>query len=326
MLTIATSLPNGQADEIPANDAKTVVLNTGGEPVVLSFKTGNNPAGFHWEVTDEGYNTVATGGNYTQANTMVNANLCLPTVAGTCFYLRLYDDYGDGLCCTNGNGYWEVRTPTGGLLLRDLFDSSVDGTTSPSWGAISPGYDFRGHQFCLPTGPAYIETTRCGVFNYALGNKIFCNKVTGATQYEFEFLDPDAGFMRRVTKTINYVQFWDMVVNPLTPGVKYFVRVRSDKNGPLASAHWGTGCEVGLGIAETVLCSGLIPAPLYGHSCDETRAFNTNNSFIYATPVTGATEYQFRITNTGEGYSQTFTRSTYILQLKWNSSVAPPLV
>ncbi|MBS1938223.1 MAG: hypothetical protein JSS84_10495, partial [Bacteroidetes bacterium] len=34
MLTIATSLPNGQADEIPANDAKTVVLNTGGEPVV----------------------------------------------------------------------------------------------------------------------------------------------------------------------------------------------------------------------------------------------------------------------------------------------------
>jgi hypothetical protein len=69
-------------------------------------------------------------------------------------------------------------------------------------------------------------------------------------------------------------------------------------------------------------------APLYGHSCNETRAFNppTNNSFIYATPVVGAGQYQFRIFNTSEGYNQTFTRSTYILQLKWNNSVAPMLV
>ena len=67
-------------------------------------------------------------------------------------------------------------------------------------------------------------------------------------------------------------------------------------------------------------------APAYGHSCNETRPFNSNNSFIYAKPVNGANEYQFRIYNLNEGYDQTFTRSTYILQLKWNSSVAPPLV
>ncbi|MBZ0205858.1 MAG: T9SS type A sorting domain-containing protein, partial [Flavobacteriales bacterium] len=64
----------------------------------------------------------------------------------------------------------------------------------------------------------------------------------------------------------------------------------------------------------------------YGHSCDETRAFNTNNSFIYAHPVVGATEYQFRLINTQEGYDQTFIRNTYILQLKWNNNVAPMLV
>ncbi|MCB0773553.1 MAG: hypothetical protein KDB93_09275, partial [Flavobacteriales bacterium] len=39
-----------------------------------------------------------------------------------------------------------------------------------------------------------------------------------------------------------------------------------------------------------------------------------------------ASQYEFHITNAGEGYDQTFVRNTYILQLKWNSSVAPPLV
>ena len=67
-------------------------------------------------------------------------------------------------------------------------------------------------------------------------------------------------------------------------------------------------------------------APAYGHSCNESRAFNSNNSFIYAKPVNGANEYKFRIFNLNEGYDQTFTRSTYILQLKWTNMVAPALV
>src|SRR5690606_35005413 len=122
----------------------------------------------------------------------------------------------------------------------------------------------------------------------------------------------------------NCVIFWDMVTNPLTPGVKYFARVRTDKSGPMAEAHWGTGCEMGISL-DVLGCTGLIPAPAYGHSCNETRSFG-NSSFIYATPVQAATDYEFRIFNTGEGYDQTFVRGTYILQLKWNASVAPPLV
>ena len=42
--------------------------------------------------------------------------------------------------------------------------------------------------------------------------------------------------------------------------------------------------------------------------------------------MTGANEYLFRIFNPQEGYDQTFTRSTYILQLNWNVSTAPPLM
>jgi hypothetical protein len=152
---------------------------------------------------------------------------------------------------------------------------------------------------------------------------VYCNKVPGATKYQFEFSDPDAGFIRRLALSTNYVHFGDMVASPLTPGVTYFARVRTDRDGPLASAHCGTGCE--MGISTSVLgCSELVQAPAFGHSCNETRRFGRAD-FITATPIQGATEYQFRVFIPGEGYDQTFVRSTYILKLKWPSSEAPAL-
>ncbi|MBX2983906.1 MAG: T9SS type A sorting domain-containing protein [Flavobacteriales bacterium] len=323
-LTVATSLPNGVADGLPANDSQSVALDVGGEGVVVNIMTDNDPSQLTWVIYDEFYIPAAQGGPYAQANTLISENHCLSIDNGNCFMFQITDGFGDGLCCANGNGYWELRTPTGGLLLRDLFDANVDGYSTPTSPTAHPNYGF-GHNICLPAGPANIAPTECGLFNNMLGNKVYANKVTGASNYQFEFSDPDAGFMRRIARPYNYVHFWDMVTNPLVPGVKYFARVRTDRDGPMANAHFGTGCEMGLSLPAVVTCTQLIQAPAYGHSCNETRTFNTNNSFIYAQPVQGATEYQFRITNGGEGYDQTFTRSTYILQLKWNPSVAPLL-
>ncbi|MGB6046758.1 MAG: GEVED domain-containing protein [Flavobacteriales bacterium] len=323
-LTVATSLPNGVADGLPANDSQSVALDVGGEGVVVNIMTDNDPSQLTWVIYDEFYIPAAQGGPYAQANTLISENHCLSIDNGNCFMFQITDGFGDGLCCANGNGYWELRTPTGGLLLRDLFDANVDGYSTPTSPTAHPNYGF-GHNICLPAGPANIAPTECGLFNNQLGNKVYANKVTGASNYQFEFSDPDAGFMRRIARPYNYVHFWDIVTNPLVPGVKYFARVRTDRDGPMANAHFGTGCEMGLSLPAVVTCTQLIQAPAYGHSCNETRTFNTNNSFIYAQPVQGATEYQFRITNGGEGYDQTFTRSTYILQLKWNPSVAPLL-
>ncbi|MEO7080798.1 MAG: T9SS type A sorting domain-containing protein, partial [Flavobacteriales bacterium] len=285
----------------------------GGNMAVINITTDSNPGQLGWSISNESMAVVASGAP-TAANTTVSTTVFLP---GSCYSFVLTDNFGDGIV----NGGWEIRTTTGKLLLRDDFAS---GSVSPATPAANPSYG-TGHSFCLPEGPANIAPTECGIFNNLLGNKVYANKVTGAANYQFEFSDPDAGFMRRIARPYNYVHFWDMVTNPLVPGVKYFARVRTDRNGPMASAHFGSGCEMGIGVA-VVSCTQLIPAPAYGHSCNESRTFNTNNSFIYATPVQGATEYQFRIQNVNEGYDQTFTRNTYILQLKWNSNVAPPLI
>ena len=323
-LTISTSLPNGAADEITANDSQSVLLDVGGEGVVVNIRTDANGDQITWTMYDESFAVVASGGPYVgQNNVMVSESHCLSTDNGSCFSFLLTDSYGDGLCCANGNGYWELRAPNGTLLLRDLFDSQVDGGNSPTFSPLTPSYGF-GHPICLPAGSARVAANECGVFTNGLGNKVYSSSVPGASQYQFEFSDPDAGFVRRITSTHNYVHFGDMVNPGLTPGVKYFTRIRTNVDGPLASAHFGPGCQTGLSVPVVVRCSQLISAPAYGHSCNETRAFGTTSSFIYAQPVTGADQYQFHIFIPGESYDTVITRSSYILQLKWNGNM--PLV
>ncbi len=287
-----------------------------GNQVVVNITTDADPAQVSWEIRGSGNVLLATG-TPAVANSLNSATVCLGTsTTPACYTFALHDSFGDGI----SGGGWELRTTAGELILKDDF---ATGSASPASPTASASYG-SGHAFCLPLGTARPSNGECDIFTNVQSSKVYCNKVTGATQYQFEFSNPDAGFIRRIVRSTNYVHFWDMVTNPLVPGVRYFARVRTNVSGPVTSAHWGSGCEMGL--APGVPCTQLIPAPNFGHSCNETRAFNKSYSYIYATPVAGATRYEFRIYNASEGYEETFIRNTYILQLKWNSSVAPPLL
>ncbi|MBP8822447.1 MAG: T9SS type A sorting domain-containing protein [Flavobacteriales bacterium] len=324
VLGVNIGAPCDDGNPLTQNDvvsAQCVCMgDCGGNQVMLHFTTDANADQIGWEITDSQNNVLFTGGlTAGDDNSTVVVPVCLgSTPVEACYGFRLMDSFGDGIA----DGGWELRTVDGKLLLADDF---ANGSVSPAAPPASATYG-GSHGFCLPEGPAAIALTECGIFTNNLLNKVYCNKVTGANQYQFEFADPDAGFIRRITTNRNYVIFNEMVSNPLTPGVTYFARVRSNVAGPVESAHFGSGCEMGLGIAETLTCSELISAPAYGHSCNEERTFNSGYSFIYAIPVMGATEYQFRIFNDAEGYDQTFSRNTYILELAWNNTVAPPLL
>ena len=61
-LSISTSLPNGVADDIPANDGQNVAVDVGGEALVVVIQNdANDGSGLYWEIFDDGYNTVARG-------------------------------------------------------------------------------------------------------------------------------------------------------------------------------------------------------------------------------------------------------------------------
>ncbi len=288
-----------------------------GSEVVVVIRSDNTPVDLTWVITNSSNVTIASGGlTAGQANMLVLTTACLGAApVSDCYGFKLMDASGNGIT----GGYWQLRSSSGRVLLGDDF---ANGSQSPSATPALPGY--TQHSFCLPVGNTHVADKSCGIFNFTMNSNVYCTNAPGATTNQFEFSDPDAGFIRRIAVNTNKVRFSQMVTSPLTPGVKYFVRARNNAAGAIADAHFGGGCEAAM--ASTVPCTELISAPTYGHSCNETRSFNTNNSFIHATPVVGATEYQFRITIPSEGYDQTFIRSTYILQLNWNTSVAPPLV
>ncbi|MFZ1658743.1 MAG: choice-of-anchor J domain-containing protein, partial [Flavobacteriales bacterium] len=291
----------------------SVTVNPAGHLAVMRINTDANASQISWEIKDAANATVASGspvGNNQQVNQLV----CLSNANGNCYTLKLTDSFGDGII----GGGWELRTTGGQTILMDSFSG---GSASPANPTLTPAYG-SGHPFCLPLGPATLKPTECGLFNNTLNNRIYANVMPGATQYEFQFLDPDAGYVRSIIKPSASMLFIDMggSVNPLVPGVHYFVRIRTNAGGPLASAKYGPGCEMGMNAAAVVHCTQLINGTLYGHSCNETRAFGSPSySFIYATPVLGASAYTFHIYIAGEPtlFDTTITRGTYVLQLKW---------
>ncbi|HEY0976463.1 MAG TPA: hypothetical protein VGE21_03245, partial [Flavobacteriales bacterium] len=214
---------DGSTDDDTVNDQcvciGTPIVGCTGNEVVVSMTTDAQGEQLSWTIMDAMNGVVATGGPYTgQNNTTVNTTVCLPTNFGDCYRLRLTDSFGDGI----SGGSWEVRDTNGDLVIGDAFASGV---YSPPVSTQNPAYG-QGHTFCLPLGGASIDNTSCGVFTNIRQSKVFCSEVPGATTYQFEFSDPDAGFFRRIAVPRNWVRFSEMYTNPLQPGVVYFVRAR----------------------------------------------------------------------------------------------------
>jgi hypothetical protein len=194
-----------------------------------------------WEIFDALSNLTASGGTYPgNANGLITEDLCLSNDFGSCYTFFLYDAAGDGIA--NTSGYWELRDPSNDLVLRD--DGSFT-TQSPS--AAPASSDYNGHRFCLPLGPSAIDANNCEVFTHSLYAKVFTSSVGGASMYQFNFSNPNAGFHRRIAVPRNWVKFSEMVTNPLVPGVVYFARARADQGAPgFNDDHYGPGCELAM--------------------------------------------------------------------------------
>lgn len=316
-LNVSVSLPNGQADEIAANNAQSLPVNITGESLRVVIATDNNGDQISWQIDDEFYlMTPVTGGPYPgQNNTVITTDVCLPIDLGNTFRFKLTDSGGDGLCCLAGNGYWELRTLSNGLLLRDEF-SNTSGSNSPSLTPALPFY--TEHEVHLPPGASPIQASECNIFTNTLQSKVYTTAVAGVLNYQFEFSNPDAGFYRRISLPRNWVAFNEMVTSPLTPGVRYFARARADQGASgYTDDRFSTGCEMGIDPNQVPGCTGLIDnISLPTHSCGVTKPFG-GSAKVWAQPVLGATQYRFRFENAGEGYSRNIVKPSYICLLSW---------
>ena len=101
-----------------------------GSEVTLTLTTDNFGYETYWEITDCNSTVYASGGNPAippggtqtstgtssgalSSNTTYIENICL---ADACYCFNIYDDYGDGICCTNGNGSYQLVDQFGNVL------------------------------------------------------------------------------------------------------------------------------------------------------------------------------------------------------------------
>lgn len=85
--------------------------------VAVEIYTDQYPDETSWEITDASGTVLASGGAYTEDFTIYLESECL--VAESCMTFTVNDSYGDGICCTVGEGYYNVYidgvlTSTGG--------------------------------------------------------------------------------------------------------------------------------------------------------------------------------------------------------------------
>lgn len=111
--------------DIAIDDVKlTTGGNSGGNStVVLTLNFDNYPEETSWEIQDSSNNVVASGGTYaSQADgSTLNIDVELPD---GCYSLVMKDSYGDGMCCSYGNGSYSLSENGNVLASGGSFDSS----------------------------------------------------------------------------------------------------------------------------------------------------------------------------------------------------------
>ena len=87
----------------------------------LEVRTDNYPGETTWEVKNSAGVVLYAGGPYATPNTLNNIELCLPT---GCYTFTIHDSYGDGICCSYGSGYYNIKQGTTILTSGGQFGTS----------------------------------------------------------------------------------------------------------------------------------------------------------------------------------------------------------
>ena len=112
-ITWVASNPNGQVDQNTTNNSSTSTFkhfNLSGDVITgitagtidVSILTDGYGSETTWEIIDEFGQVYGSGGPYLN-NTQYNETAYV-AIFPSCFELKLYDSYGDGMCCAQGVG------------------------------------------------------------------------------------------------------------------------------------------------------------------------------------------------------------------------------
>jgi hypothetical protein len=137
-LIIYADQVNNVNDEYAKNDTNTV--NIIAAPVttnyaLLELHTDNAPQQTTWDLKNSSGIVVDSGGPFTLSNHSYVDTVHLNNGEG-CYTFTIYDSGGNGLCCSNGNGGYELLSSTGSMIRQGgTFGSSEFTELKMDWPA-----------------------------------------------------------------------------------------------------------------------------------------------------------------------------------------------
>ncbi|HQW06661.1 MAG: trypsin-like peptidase domain-containing protein [Flavobacteriales bacterium] len=119
ILTVNCSAPNGGADQVPLNDtwSFTFTASTPAALVSLILTLDNYGSDVTWDLQTETGVELYSGGPYSDMENGVvdSVAFCL---SNGCYTFTINDVYGDGICCTEGDGELVIRDEFGFVFVE----------------------------------------------------------------------------------------------------------------------------------------------------------------------------------------------------------------
>lgn len=141
-LSILALSPNGEPDENPIDNTRNIqFVETTLNPLAdftITIVTDNYNTETYWDILDDAGNIVEAGGNlnlsfadagtfltpssggYPQNSTNIEDISLAPA---SCYTFRIIDSFGDGICCSYGNGSYTITDANGTIISGGDFDN-----------------------------------------------------------------------------------------------------------------------------------------------------------------------------------------------------------
>merc|ERR1711982_297826 len=107
----------------------------GGATSVLELTTDNYPAETSWDIKNSSGDEQYEGSGYSEADTLHTINMCL---ASDEYTFKINDAYGDGICCSYGEGGYKITVDGTEVVSGGTFGNSETKTFTVTASPTSP--------------------------------------------------------------------------------------------------------------------------------------------------------------------------------------------
>jgi hypothetical protein len=134
--TCTDGIQNGQETGIDCGGPSCPPCSTGcnTNSGTLTLILDNYPGETTWNIKNAAGTTLYSGGPYNVPNSTVSVAVCLPN---SCYSFNIFDSYGDGICCSYGQGSFNLvvsgnNVASGGQFTSSKTVSFCLGTSAPT--------------------------------------------------------------------------------------------------------------------------------------------------------------------------------------------------